>query len=216
MAFDIASFSSHIGATGTLRNNRFYVSMVPPKSLPFSITLSRLFSYRAESIHLPGAILDMIGNRVYGLGVEKKFADDIRFTDNTITFLEDGGNSIYKFFYAWMNTIIDFTGSTSQLTYAGQPSYRVEYKDNIITDIYIYVLDASGFLISTVVLREAFPSSVNDINLDWNAKSDLMKVVVNFTYSSWYIQNLNVPIPFSPPVSSSPQAFETFNQAISN
>jgi hypothetical protein len=187
--------------------------MVPPKSLPFDITLSRLFTYRAENIKLPGATLDMISKRVYGLGVEKKFADDIRFADNSITFLESGGNAIYKFFYAWMNTIIDFTGATSQFTYAGQPSYRVEYKDNIITDIYIYVLDASGFLISTVVLREAFPSSVNEIILDWSARSELMKVVVNFTYSSWYIQNLNVPIPFSPPVNASPQTFETFNQA---
>ena len=81
-----------------------------------------------------------------------------------------------------MNTIIDFGGSQK---YRGEASYEVNYKDDYSTNIDIYVFDNTGGLTHTVTLFDAFPNSLNDINLDWGNQNSAMKITVGFTFRDW-------------------------------
>lgn len=197
MAFNIDRFSSHVNRSGTLPVNKFFISFQPPAGVPFSLNTAQLLYFRAEQVKLPGVIMNTIENRPYGVGVDIKFPSGVRFTDTSVTFLDDGINSIYKLFNIWTNSMVDYSGTGGIMNVS--PTYRVAYKSDIVSDIYIYILDNSGYLVTTVILREAFPIFVDDTNLSWDNNNTLFKVITGFTYSGWYIENLINPTAFSPP-----------------
>ena len=75
-------------------------------------------------------------------------------------------------------------------------SYRANYKDDYATDIEIdvYSYDAgsgSGVVSNRIKLIDAFPISMNDVNLDWSQNNSNLKITVTFTFSNWTMVNAN-------------------------
>jgi hypothetical protein len=113
---------------------------------------------------------------------------NVQFSDISMTFVADQEGTIYRYFYSWINQIVDFNGSAN---FAGRSSYMLGYKDDYVTDIYIFVYDNYGNISKTITLYDAFPISMNEISLDWNATNTVMKINVNFSYKEWSVDNVN-------------------------
>jgi hypothetical protein len=143
---------------------------------------------RSEQARIPGVTVVGSDNKRYGVGVNQKMPHNAQFTDISMTFLADQEGTIYRYFYSWINQIVDFNGSEN---YAGRPTYRVGYKDDYTTDIYIFVYDNYGNISKTITIIDAFPVSLNEISLDWNGSNTLMKINVNFSYREWTVDNVN-------------------------
>lgn len=199
MAFNISSFSSNIGRYGVLQNNKFAVFFMPP--LPVSLNTftdigdiyntfntTRMIQMRTESARIPGVSIQSQDVKRYGTGVSQKMPHNAAFTDTSFTFVADRDSTIHRFFYAWLTNIVDFNGTTF---FRNVPSYNVAYKDDIMTDIYIFVFDNSGNVSQLVTLYDAFPNSMNDVALDWGNTDTVMKITVGFTFREWSLNNVN-------------------------
>lgn len=199
-AFNINNFRSHLDKRGTLLTNKFDVEFQVPGVLQ-NVQATRYsdiyetLNYRAEQIRLPGVSLDPFQVSRYGLGPSIKFPASVNFTDISITFTEDRNVTLWKFHNDWIARIFDYTGNNS----AGPTgSYTLQYRKNYVIDIFINVYnnDPATLIKSsaipeptiTVVLKEAYPLSINDINLDWSQNSTLFKPTITYNFKSWYIQ----------------------------
>lgn len=200
MAFNIEEFNSNISNYGVLQPNKFLVYFATPRSLAgtfsnsgnplFNMDTSYLMQMRAEQARIPGINIMTVDNNRYGLGVMQRMPFNAQFTDTNITFIADSKGEIYKYFYSWFTSIIDFNGSGSSNmngTFMSNPmpSYTMGYKDDYVTDIYILVFDNAGNLAKQIVLYNAFPNTMNDINLDWGNTNSVMKITVGLTFKEW-------------------------------
>jgi len=194
--FNINSFQSDISKNGYLQTNKFIVAFNSPPIMqgitiddnPTSTT-EQLVQVRAESVKVPGiALLQTDVNR-YGIGPSQKMPFSARFTENAITFISDRNGELYKYFYTWMNNIFDF-GGTSGTSNIGA-TYSTAYKDNYVTDLHVYVYDNAGNQIKDIVMYRAYPESINDITLNWNDNSNLMKITVSISYRDWSMFGVN-------------------------
>ena len=195
--FNINSFKSDLSQSGVLHTNKFIVAFVsPPVMQQVSIDgqpvihTERLMQTRADAVKIPGVALLMTDIARYGNGPMQKMPHNATFTPNSITFLSDRNGEIYKYFYTWMNKIFDFSGTDS----AGA-AYTTEYKTNYTTDLHVYVYDQAGNQIKDIVMYQAFPESVNDINVGWNDTNQLMKITVTFSFRDWAMLGVGSALP---------------------
>lgn len=199
MAFNISSFSSNIGRYGVVPNNKFFVVMTAPQLIRQTVYergagidvggIERLIQFRAEQARLPGVLLQTNDVRRYGLGVNEKMPFNAQFTDTSFTFLADSNGSIYRYFYSWLTSAVDFTGTLLNMSV---PTYTTSYKDEYVTDIDIFVFDNYGMLVKQVTFYDAYPNSLNDVNLDWGNNNSVMKVTVGFTYKNWSVDAVTI------------------------
>ena len=199
MSFNISSFSSNIGRYGVLQNNKFVVFFTPPLPIAFNtfsdigdvfntFNTARMIQLRSESARIPGVSIQSQDVKRYGVGVTQKMPHNAAFTDTSLTFVADRDSTIHRFFYSWLTNIVDFNGRS---IFRNVPSYGVSYKDDITTDIYIFVFDNSGNVSELVTLYDAFPNSMNDVALDWGNTDTVMKITVGFTFREWSLNNVN-------------------------
>lgn len=180
-AFNIANFSAHIKAHGTLQTNKFYVQISPPRLFGPS-GISEVMQYRANNVRIPGISLGLEQVFRYGVGPEQKFPTNVNFTDININFVDTDKKDIWKTFSFWFNGIFDYTGVRGSY----QPSYKTEYKTYYTTDIRIHVFDNDGKESSVVVLKEAFPTTLSEVGLSWAETNRLYEFSVGFTFREWY------------------------------
>lgn len=190
--FNINTFKTDISQSGVLHTNKFIVAFVSPPVMQQTavdgqpvIHTERLIQTRADAVKIPGVALLMTDTARYGIGPMQKMPHNATFTPNSITFLSDRNGELYKYFYTWMNKIFDFSGTDSV-----GASYTTEYKNNYTTDLHVYVYDQMGEQIKDVVMYQAFPESINDINIGWNNNNELMKITVTFSFRDWAMLGL--------------------------
>lgn len=150
---------TEIQNAGVLRTNRYFVSFAPPKYLVDKISSSNLdkvgssmpldrITLRCESAQIPGMSLATIdGPPRPGYGPIEAIPYGTIFDDITLSFIVDSRSDIHKFFYEWMNCIVNFhSKGQSKLKDASGPvggmkTYEVGYKDDFCTDLIITVYD---------------------------------------------------------------------------
>jgi hypothetical protein len=152
------------------RSNRFDVDIpVPLTLIPYLKTSSRL-KYRCENANLPGRSLATIEQKTYG--PVEKFPYLTTYNDIDLTFMVDGDMSQKVFFDAWLNYI--------------NPLYNnnFRYKSDYSTDLRITQYDVDNQATYSVDLYEAYPISINQMDLDWSNDS-YHKLTVTFAYTKW-------------------------------
>lgn len=202
MAYNIGDIVQSVGRNGVLPTNKFLVQFKTPKILQDTSISSiltdgkrttdseRLISLRAEQARIPGITYMVSDVNRYGVGPMQKMPYNVSFTDTSVTFLADRRNQIYNYFYTWMNNIFDFSGLTNYGTVNSAPSYKAQYKDDYCVDLNIIVFDNNQRVVSEIIMKKAFPISLNDIPLDWNRQNDLMRITVGFTFMDWTVRDV--------------------------
>jgi len=179
--FNIADFSSNLNKFGTIQTNKFLIEIPAPEILG-PTSLDRVIFYRASNVRIPGVTFDFQRVFRYGVGPEQKFPTNVNFTDISINFIDTVNNDIWKRFAIWFNGIFDFTGRSG----GSHASYKTEYKDYYATEVRIYVYDNEAILRNVVVLKDAFPTSLGDVNLSWSDNNKLYEFTVGFAFKEWY------------------------------
>jgi len=188
--FNIQEFSNKINQYGTLQNNKFIVTIDKPRTFQGTTRIDELFQFRASSVKIPGVTLDLTPTFRYGVGPAQKMPKNVAFTDISITFIEMGNAYIWKTFASWMNEIFDFS-DRGLSTYKYTAQYKQYYASPTIK---IAIYGNSGELVNTIVLKEAYPTSLTDVNLSWN-ENTLMNINVTFTFKEWYYEGIEtIPI----------------------
>lgn len=125
-------------------------------------------SMLCESVIMPG--IDMATfDSSYG-NKRTKFPQGYDQADCQMTFLLTNDMFIKRFFDKWSDKVID------------KQTGILGYKKTYQTDIVIQQLDVKNFPIHGVKLYNAFPVSVQDIQLSNTADNDITRLTVNIAY----------------------------------
>lgn len=194
MAFNvnkfITNFDSHAGFAKT---SKFDVIIAVPSFLQQYGSAEEL-ALQCETAELPGYTLNTLESKIFG--APTPVAGTPAFGDVTLTFICAGDMWEKKFFDRWLDFIIP------------KQTYLVNYKQSYVTDIVVRQYSdgtpdsGSGTapkpsVIYSCKLLNAFPATVNALNLNW-ATDDIHRLSVAFKFDRW--------LPIAPPELSSVQS----------
>ena len=152
------------------RTNRFDVNIPVPLTLIPYLKTSRNLSYRCDVANLPGRTFATTEQKIYG--PVEKYPYLSTYNDIDLTFILDDNMSQKYLFDGWLNYI--------NPTY----NYNMRYKENYATTLTINQYDVSNQKSYTVSLFDAYPISMNQLDLDWNGDG-YHKLTVTFAYTYW-------------------------------
>ena len=153
------------------RPNRFDVFIFLPSQLtgafaarPDTLTL------RCEASQLPGRTFATAEQKTYG--PVEKYPYLTTYNDLELTFMVGGEMKEKKLFDEWMELVNP------------QSTNNFGYKNDYSTTIQINQYDQSGLLKYQASVSEAYPISVNQLDLDWSSDG-YHKLSVTFAYTYW-------------------------------
>ena len=152
------------------RPNRFDVNIPIPLTLIPYIKSARALTYRCENAQLPGRTFATTEQKTYGPVEKHPYLTT--YNDIDLTFIVDDDMQSKLFFDAWMNYINPMY------------NYNMRYKENYATTITVNQYDVKNKLSYSINLYDAFPVSVNQLDLDWSADG-YHKLSVSFAYTYW-------------------------------
>lgn len=156
-----------------LRTNRFMIEMFPPDKVRENTNLE-LVNCMSVSCNFPfGKIIEKEKLRY---GKKHKIATNWDLDPVTITFLCESKGRILDFFKKWKDVVVD---SENLMSYYNEYAGRIN----------VMMLDVQEQNIFEAELINAFPASIESINMDMES-TDLMKVQVSIVFSDVkYIHN---------------------------
>lgn len=180
--FNIRDFRGSINKEGVLLQNKFLMTVTPPKKLNLSSTKN--ITLRCDSVNLPGKAL-LTEDLVYrhGYGLPERIPYGSQFQDVTATYMLDREAAQLKFFNDWSELIHGTDSSRGLLNknQSGGSAYEVEYKSNYATTVSIYVYNDKSKNAIECTLYEAFPQMIQDKQLSWG-EAEVLKVGIGFYY----------------------------------
>ena len=164
----VSSFTKDIA-----RPSRFdvYINLPPAvnNTNPLAATSLNVL-YRCESAQLPGRTLGTTEQKTYG--PTEKFPYMTTFNDLDLTFIVDDDMSQKILFDSWLEHINPLSTN----------NYR--YKEDYSADIRINQYSVDNLLTYSVNVIDAYPISVNQLDLDWSSDGH-HKLSVTFAYTRW-------------------------------
>jgi hypothetical protein len=197
----LSAFRSHFIKEGILRSNRFLVQFSIPLLFNTGETGRQKSHDKARFIlpfvclagNMPGVSVSTSEVRRHGVGPVEKRPYSVTFVDLNLSFLVDSRGIIHQFFKEWIDGIVRFDRLvTNPEGFAYQEPYEVEYRNNYVTDIEIYIYNDKLQQIYKVKLFNAFPLFMGDVSLNWGATDDFVTLPVSFSYTSWTSEVLDV------------------------
>lgn len=181
MSFHIGEFKAGLRRHGNpLRSNKFEVRILRPPVLPRNNLLYEDLQFFAEQATLPGVNLSTHDVRRFGYGPIEKRPIGHTFTDLSVTFIADADGDMHRLFYNWISAISPYDYELSS-----QNLYLIRYKDEYATNIRIRAYKDNNIPSTTIYVREAFPISLSDIQVNWSEMSNHARFTVQFAYVDW-------------------------------
>jgi hypothetical protein len=191
--FNISNFVSNINANGVMRNNKFLVRIPTPNGFISQTVLNETGKYLelwCESTNLPAAALGSQNVRRYGYGHEEKRPTTIQMNDINFSFISDGRAAIWTFFQQWIKLIYNYDLSAGLLktngVTTGMNAMDLSYKTDYAVNVELFVFSETGNQLVSIILREAYPTSLGDVQLNWGDTNSIVKIPVAFTFFDWY------------------------------
>jgi hypothetical protein len=152
------------------RTSRFDVEIPLPLTLVPYIKSARRLNYRCEVANLPGRTFATTDQKTYGPVEKHPYLTT--YNDIDLTFIVDDDMQQRLLFDGWLNYI--------NPTY----NYNMRYKENYATTLTINQYNVSNEKTYAVSLMDAYPISMNQLDLDWNGDG-YHKLTVTFAYTYW-------------------------------
>lgn len=161
---------------GPFRYNRYIVQFQKPSGLS-TVTDPTDLSFLCNTTSLPGRSL-ATSDQKYN-GSIRKIARESIYNEITFTFYLTNKLNERRFFEDWL----DFINP--------KDNYSVEYYNYYVVPIKIYTFaetvdkDLATNSEYGIELEEAYPISIDPINLTWNNQNDTASTNVTFAYREW-------------------------------
>lgn len=173
--FNIEGFRSALTAGGA-RPNQFQVILNYPSYV--GARDPRASSFLVTTAELPGSSVPPA--TVFYRGRQIHFAGDRVYAPWSVTVLNDADLVIRTALEQWMNGMD-----------ALQNKRGVTIPTSYIADLTVQQLDRNGLVSKTYILREAFPTEIGPVALDFSANDQISNFQVSFMYQ-YFVTN-NVP-----------------------
>ena len=164
----IEIFKSKVLRSGLLKPNSYKVEFTVPRGIvssPIELDVLQLMSKGAVfSFYTFEVIENFINNTTMN------YVNKINFEPIALRFFVDTDGKLMEFLKQW--NIAQYDNVTGMFG----------YRDDYATDITVSLLDIQGVVRSKVTYHRAFPISIEDIELGYDANDAVMEVNVSFAY----------------------------------
>lgn len=189
--FNIKDFTSDIRTRGVVRTNSFLAYILPPKGLRSVYKDTKDFIIRCDSASIPSASFLNYELYRYGFGIQESAPYSVQFEPINLSFIMDSQAEIYTFFYRWMNTIVNYNtkkGINVPIQSPNHKPYEVGYKDDYATTVRVAVFNEKDKNIIEITLTDAFPMSISEIQMNWAAENEIVRINVPMYYRDFTIK----------------------------
>jgi hypothetical protein len=189
MPSNIQNFISLLSFKGISKQNRFDVIVTPPTLLG---PVNPQLTYRAESASFPGRSINTIDDQRDTVGPMRKIGYFSMYEAFSITFVCNKDLEEKETLEKWMDLIVG-TYRTSRSGLASG-NFKAGYYNNYIGTIEVFQYDEQNNLTYKIKLLEAYPTSINTLETNWNS-SDVHKIVGTFSYRYYQYDDFRNPKP---------------------
>lgn len=144
---------------------------------------------RCESAQLPSRTFSLVQQKTYG--PIRSFPVQNSYENVTFSFICSDDMKEKMFFDSWMEFVSksDYTptnlpGIVNAITNP-RINFDFEYRDNYVTSIYVRQQNLQAKDVYVVELLEAYPISVNQVDLSWGNLDVVNKLQVTFSYRNF-------------------------------
>jgi len=174
MPFNISEFKSNLGKNGLLRASHYEVELF----FPAILGNDRELVLKTESVNIPGfASFSADNYRPYGAG--KTISIPYGYNPTSIQcahMIDSNGDTLQKF-YDWSDLIVGRSGNQAQ--------YLVAYYEDYIGTMNIKIFNGAGDLSKTIVVKEVYPISYDQVGMGWNETDRFLSLNVDYNYSTY-------------------------------
>lgn len=201
--FNINNFRTEIDNYGTVATHSYLVRFAPfrsynddgnanelTKALNSYMTINKdKLIMRCDNAILPGvSIIKEEAVRRYGYGPTEIVPYNVNFGDFTLQWIVDSNSEIVDFFNKWINLIVnhDSKGGADMISheFSAYEPYEVGFKDDYSNSkVSVFVYDRQLNTTIEYNIFDAFPISIQSINMAWNDENQLMKYNVTFAFT---------------------------------
>jgi len=200
MSFSISKFKTTFDKYGgPARPNLFEVIISKPQEPNSNIDPTREFSFFCNSVNFPGIGVET-GQFTAVSQLTTTFPLRMQGQPISANFMLDSNHQILSFFHNWMQRVMNY--STKGGPYAsiddqgegnpvGMLPYELGYKDDYGCRMIIRHYSTESFgkedKYYEVTMENVFPTTIQDVALDWGNNDQLMILPVSFAYDRiWY------------------------------
>ena len=170
--WSVENFLAQVSNSGLAKPNRFEVSIAVPKSMSDASMGQKVSMYCDQAI-LPYTRILTARQQIFGPPSFHPVGVEYNGEGISLQFYLDREMNIKRFFDRWVDSIVDRTTHTTN------------YQDRYLTPITISQLDEADSITYQVELIDAFPVSVQALQLDHNGSNQVHRLSVNFNFRSW-------------------------------
>ena len=171
-AFNLDKVRQEILNSSLARTNRFEVLITPPIGLKGDYK-SDFISMYVEQASLPALNIFSKSFKIFGPSYQRPLSSEYGGEGISFVLHVDRDMKIRKFFEDWMHLIVN------------PDTFTVGYQSSYATEILIRQLDEQENVTYEIKLIDAFPRSVNLLELNNSAQNQTHRLNVLFGYRTW-------------------------------
>ena len=172
--FNLTQFIGAVREDSFARVNRFEVFINAPSTLlGKNISNAGAVSLYCEMASLPPVNISTKSFKIFGPTYQRPFGAEYGGEGISLTFHVDRDMQVKKFFDEWTARVVD------------PDSGLVGYQDDYISTIRLRQLDEQDNVTYEIELSEAFPRSLNLLELNNSAQNQTHRLNVLFAYRYW-------------------------------
>lgn len=163
----LQSFIAEVRNRGMARTNRYEVRIPFPNT---DLKGSNLVTLFCEATNLPGMNVATTPQRIFG--EVRQMPYERLFDPVNLSFYVDGDMEVRAAFERWIQLVFN------------QTTRSIGYYETYIRDVQIFVKDVEDNTTYVVTLYEAFPKSIQTVQLSADSR-EVMKLQVQLEYKYW-------------------------------
>ena len=189
--FRLSDFKRQVLGKGLARTNRFEVIITSPKKITrtpqiaingaivggersgFSVISSSKVSLLCEQASFPLLNINTKPYRIYRPAYPRPVTSEYGGDGTSMTFHVDREMHVKQFFDGWMQTVVN------------KDNYHVSFQEDYAVDIEVFQLDEAMNRTYGIILIDAFPRSMNLMELNNATQSQTHRLNVLFAYRKW-------------------------------
>ena len=182
-AFNVDGFTSTINTMGLANPNKFKVTIATPETLKQADATLRNLSLMCETVSIAGRGVQTMLDLQYGLRREIAYNAPV-YNPISLSFLCSGELKEKQILDKWNNHIVPNKGG-----YGFDVAYYNDYKGTVTVEL----LDSDGVTSKyTQIYMEAYPKTVNAIELNHSTQNSVARITADFQYAYWKSPNNGV------------------------
>lgn len=181
-----------VGAIGGIIKNRGLGSLIATNAIsaftgvskdkPLTLDDDRRVCLLCEVANFPALNISVKQQRIFGPAYQFPITSEYGGEGISLTFLVDRNMTVKRLFDAWMETIV--AGGTQNSEW--QNTYTVAFPDEYRTNIDIKQLDEFDNVSYAIRLEDAFPRTMNMMDLNMATQNQIHRLSMMFSYRRWY------------------------------